>query len=112
MCPASGRLCLSQKAHAEQASWCTALRQASYTWHRMCRLVMGSRCGDMDPAVVLYLMQKGSLSAQEADKLMNKQSGFLGLCGHADVRVVQEAADSGDEKAEIALEVSSGDWMC
>ncbi|CAK0783791.1 hypothetical protein CVIRNUC_006991 [Coccomyxa viridis] len=68
-------------------------------------LVMGSRCGDMDPAVVLYLMQKGSLSAQEADKLMNKQSGFLGLCGHADVRAVQEAADSGDEKAGIALEV-------
>ena len=82
------------------------------TWHRMCRLVMGSRCGDMDPAVVLYLMQKGSLSAQEADKLMNKQSGFLGLCGHADIRAVQEAADSGDEKAGIALEVSSGDWMC
>lgn len=70
---------------------------------------MGSRCGDMDPAVVLYMMQKGNLSAQGVDKLMNKQSGFLGLCGHADVRAVQEAADSGDEKASIALEVSCCD---
>ena len=72
---------------------------------RPCRLVMGSRCGDMDPAVVLYMMQKGGLSAQQADVLMNKQSGFLGMCGHADIRAVLQAADAGDEKAQLAIEV-------
>ncbi len=66
---------------------------------------MGSRCGDMDPAVVLFMMQKGSLSTAEADVLMNKKSGFLGMCGHADVRAVLQAADSGDQKAETAVKV-------
>ena len=66
---------------------------------------MGSRCGDMDPAVVLYMMQKGSLSAHEADVLMNTESGFLGMCGHADVRAVLQAADGGDKRAQTALEV-------
>ncbi len=66
---------------------------------------MGSRCGDMDPAVVLYMMQKGGLSAHEVDVLMNKQSGFLGMCGHADIRAVLQAADAGDEKAQLAIEV-------
>ncbi len=69
---------------------------------------MGSRCGDMDPAVVLYMMQKGSLSAHEVDVLMNKKSGFLGMCGHADIRAVLQAADAGDEKAQLAIEV----WVC
>lgn len=66
---------------------------------------MGSRCGDMDPAVVLYMMQKGGLSAQQVDVLMNKESGFLGMCGHADIRAVLQAADAGDEKAQLAIEV-------
>ena len=70
----------------------------------VCRLVMGSRCGDMDPAVVLYMMQKVGLSAQQVDVLMNKKSGFLGMCGHADVRAVLQAADAGDEKAQLAVE--------
>ena len=68
---------------------------------------MGSRCGDMDPAVVLYMMQKGGLSAHEVDVLMNKKSGFLGMCGHADIRAVLQAADAGDEKAQLAIEVRS-----
>jgi hypothetical protein len=59
----------------------------------------------MDPAVVLYMMQKGRLSAHEADVLMNKKSGFLGMCGHADVRAVLQAADDGDDRAKTALEV-------
>lgn len=66
---------------------------------------MGSRCGDMDPAVVLYMMNKRGLSAHDADVLMNKKSGFLGLCGHADVRAVLQAADSGDKRAQTAVEV-------
>jgi acetate kinase len=44
-------------------------------------LVMGTRCGDIDPAVVLYLQTELGYSVQEVNDLMNKQSGFLGLCG-------------------------------
>lgn len=69
------------------------------------RLMMGSRCGDVDPAVVLYLMDKCSLSTHEADTLLNKKSGFLGLCGRADVRAVVAEAEAGNEKAQLAIEV-------
>ena len=70
------------------------------------RLVMGTRCGDLDPAVVLYLMQKCQLSAHDADVLLNKQSGLLGLAGKADVRAVLEEAAAGSERAALALDVS------
>ncbi|CAL8461837.1 g1368 [Coccomyxa elongata] len=68
-------------------------------------LVMGTRCGDMDPAVLLYLINKCGLSTREADAILNKKSGFLGLCGKADVRAVLEEADAGNERAKLALEV-------
>ena len=71
----------------------------------LCRLVMGTRCGDMDPAVLLYLMDKCGLSTREADAILNKKSGFLGICGKADVRAVLEEADAGNERAKLALEV-------
>lgn len=44
-------------------------------------LVMGTRCGDIDPAVVLHLQTELGYSVQEVNDLMNKESGFLGLCG-------------------------------
>ncbi|BDA41442.1 Acetate kinase [Coccomyxa sp. Obi] len=68
-------------------------------------LVMGTRSGDMDPAVLLYLMDKCGLGTQEADAILNKKSGFLGICGKADVRAVLEEADAGNERAKLALEV-------
>lgn len=69
-------------------------------------LVMGTRSGDMDPAIVCYLMEKLSLTPGEMDSYLNKKSGLLGLSGvSADLRYVIEAADSGNQQAKEALEV-------
>lgn len=69
-------------------------------------LVMGTRSGDMDPAIVCYLMEKLGLSPGEMDSYLNKKSGLLGLSGvSADLRYVIEAADSGDLHAKEAVEV-------
>ncbi|TFI46987.1 acetate kinase, partial [Micrococcus endophyticus] len=62
-------------------------------------LVMGTRTGDLDPSVVTHLMRTQGHSAEEMDTLMNKESGLLGLAGHADMRQVVEAADAGDRRA-------------
>ena len=69
------------------------------------RLVMGTRSGDLDPAVVLYLMDKCGMNTHKADMMLNKKSGFLGICGKADVRAVLEEADAGNERAKLAIEV-------
>lgn len=69
-------------------------------------LVMGTRTGDMDPAIVCYLMEKLGLTPGEMDSYLNKKSGLLGLSGvSADLRYVIEAADSGDLHAKEAVEV-------
>ncbi|NYD66959.1 acetate/propionate family kinase [Agromyces atrinae] len=68
-------------------------------------LVMGTRSGDIDPAVLLYLQRRAGLSADEVDTLLNKRSGLLGLSGRGDMRDVQTAADAGDEAAKLALDV-------
>ena len=67
---------------------------------------MGIRSGDLDPAVVLYLQNSYGYSTSEMDKLLNKQSGLLGLCGQADLRSVLQQAEQGDERAQLALHVS------
>jgi acetate kinase len=68
-------------------------------------LVMGTRSGDLDPAVVFQLARFGGLGLDELDELLNKKSGMLGLTGTADLRDVITAAESGDETARTALEV-------
>jgi acetate kinase len=68
-------------------------------------VVMGTRCGDLDPAVVLYLMEMLGLSLQETNDLLNKQSGLKGLCGKADMRDIVKLADQGDTNAQTAVEV-------
>lgn len=68
-------------------------------------LVMGTRCGDMDPAIVPYMAGRLGCSAQEMDTWMNKRSGLLGLCGFSDRRDVQAAAEKGDERARLAVEM-------
>ena len=69
-------------------------------------LVMGTRSGDIDPAIVFFLLEKLGLSAQEAYNYFNKKSGMLGLSGECnDLRDILEAASSGNERAQIALEV-------
>ncbi|MDR1545997.1 MAG: acetate kinase [Deltaproteobacteria bacterium] len=70
-------------------------------------LVMGTRSGDVDPAVVLYVMKLKGLSVEQTDNLLNKQSGILGLAGigSSDLRDVEAAQDKGNEQCRQALEV-------
>lgn len=69
-------------------------------------LVMGTRSGDVDPGLLLYLLQHVGLSAKELDDLLNHRSGLLGLSGRSgDVRDLEQAAAGGDALAEMALEV-------
>ncbi len=70
-------------------------------------LVMGTRCGDLDPAIVLHLMEHKGLSPAQAGDLLNKKSGLLGLTGGAssDLRDIVPAMEAGDADAAVALEV-------
>lgn len=68
-------------------------------------LVMGSRSGDMDPAVIFYLIREGKLSIDEVDELLNKRSGLLGLSGVSDFRDLDSKASSGDKAAQLAIEI-------
>ena len=56
-------------------------------------LVMGTRCGSIDPAIVPYIISQKGISAQEVDTIMNKKSGLLGLCGQTDLRDIHRMAD-------------------
>ena len=66
-------------------------------------LVMGTRSGDIDPAIIPFLMKKEGLDADEVDNILNKKSGLLGVSGVSnDSRDIKEAAQSGNERAELA----------
>ena len=67
--------------------------------------VMGTRSGDLDPAVVFHLVREAGMSAQEVDDLLNSRSGLLGMSGESDLRRVHAAADAGDADAQLALDV-------
>lgn len=67
---------------------------------------MGTRCGDLDPAVVLYIQNVLGKSPRDMDTLMNKQSGLLGLFGKNDVRAILEGREKNDERANLAMDVS------
>ncbi len=67
-------------------------------------LVMGTRCGDLDPAVVMYLAGTLGMSLEEIDQMLQKQSGLLGLSGVSnDMRDIHKAAAAGNERADLAL---------
>lgn len=70
-------------------------------------LLMGTRCGDIDPAVVFYIMEKEKLDVHQINELLNKKSGLLGLAGIGsnDMRDISRAARSGNEQANFAIEV-------
>jgi acetate kinase len=68
-------------------------------------LVMGTRSGDIDPAVLFHLNRTAKLGVTELDDLLNRRSGLLGLSGHGDMRDVQSAAERGDAAAALALDV-------
>lgn len=69
-------------------------------------LIMGTRSGDIDQAVIFYLMEKFNMGAQEVSNLLTKQSGMLGLTGDSDLRGIEERANIGDEIAQLALEMN------
>ncbi|MCE5286927.1 MAG: acetate kinase [Pelosinus sp.] len=69
-------------------------------------LVMGTRSGDIDPAIVTFLMKKKNMSVDEADNYINKQSGVLGISGvSSDFRDIENAANEGNEHAQLALDI-------
>ncbi|WP_147821854.1 acetate/propionate family kinase [Salidesulfovibrio onnuriiensis] len=68
-------------------------------------LMMGTRCGDVDPAVFTFLADNKGMSIKEIDELLNKQSGLKGICGMNDMRDIHEARAHGDEKAQLAFEM-------
>jgi acetate kinase len=69
-------------------------------------LIMGTRSGDMDPSVILYIMAKEGLSLSEANTLLNKHSGLIGISGESsDMREIEEAIGEGNKKAKYAFDV-------
>ena len=64
-------------------------------------IMMGTRCGSIDPAIVPIIMKKEGLSPDEMDTVMNKKSGMLGLCGTSDNRTIEARAKEGDERAKL-----------
>ncbi|TDH66473.1 hypothetical protein CCR75_005789 [Bremia lactucae] len=69
-------------------------------------LVMGTRCGDIDPALHAFFCKELNMTIQEVDMMLNKKSGLLGICGDSDIRVIQDRVRNGnDPAASLALEV-------
>jgi len=69
-------------------------------------LIMGTRCGDIDPALVTYIMRKEKLDTHEMDILLNKESGLKGISGISnDMRVLEEKAKSGNKRAKLAIDI-------
>ena len=70
-------------------------------------LVMGTRTGDLDPGVVVHLLRTGHLDADDVERVVDRESGLLGLAGASDVRDVLRAAGAGDEASQVALAVQA-----
>jgi acetate kinase len=69
-------------------------------------LVMGTRCGSIDPSTVCYLQRVGGYSVDEVDDMMNKRSGLRALSGvSSDSRDIEKGADEGNEQCKVALEI-------
>ncbi|MFB7252120.1 acetate/propionate family kinase [Microbacterium sp. NPDC056234] len=68
-------------------------------------LVMGTRSGDMDPAVLIHLARRAGMSADDLDTLLNKRSGLLGLAGRSDMRDILAGVDAGEDAATLAFDV-------
>lgn len=69
-------------------------------------LVMGTRSGDVDPSILVFLQRQGR-SAGEIDTLLNRESGLKALFGDNDMRAIVDAAEAGDKSAQVALDVTS-----
>jgi acetate kinase len=68
-------------------------------------LIMGTRCGDLDPAVHFYLSRKTGKPFEAIEDILNKESGLKGICGMSDMREIQRRAGEGDAQAKLAIEM-------
>jgi acetate kinase len=68
-------------------------------------LIMGTRCGDIDPAIIFYLARETGRSIEAIDNLLNKESGLKGLCGVNDMREITRLAREGDLDARLAIDM-------
>lgn len=70
--------------------------------------VMGTRCGDIDPAIVLFMIEKEGFYAEEIDNILNKKSGLLGITGkYVDRRDIEKAANEGDKNCQLAMNMEA-----
>jgi acetate kinase len=71
-------------------------------------LVMGTRSGDIDPAIPFYMMRKTGMTVDQLDNALNKKSGLLGVSGQfTDMRDIMNAVEAGDKRANLALQIES-----
>ncbi len=68
-------------------------------------LIMGTRCGDLDPALHFYLARETGMSPEDLEALFNRESGLKGICGTNDMREVKLRADAGDRQAQLAIDM-------
>lgn len=69
-------------------------------------VIMGTRCGDVDPVLITYLMEKENLGYEQINDILHKKSGLLGISGvSSDMRDIEEAAEKGNKRAQLALEM-------
>ncbi len=68
-------------------------------------LIMGTRCGDIDPAIPFYLSRATGMDYPEIESLLNRDSGLRGICGANDMREIHRLADAGDSQAQLALDM-------
>lgn len=70
--------------------------------------VMGTRCGDIDPAIILFMIEKEGFYAEEIESILNKKSGLLGITGkYMDRRDIERAAQEGDRRCQLAIEIEA-----
>ena len=70
--------------------------------------IMGTRSGDLDPAIIIFMIEKEGFYAKELDKILNYKSGLLGITGkYADRRDIEKAAAEGDERCQLAIEMEA-----
>ncbi len=70
-------------------------------------LIMGTRSGDLDPAIIPFVMNRTGMNVKEIDSNLNKKSGLVGICGISDRRDVRDAAANGNEKAQLAIDMET-----
>lgn len=69
---------------------------------------MGTRSGDIDPAIILFMIEKEGFYAEEIDSILNKKSGLLGITGkYMDRRDIEKAAAEGDRRCQLAIEIEA-----